>query len=383
MRPRATLWTRKIALVVATLVLVACSTGSGASPTTGTAGAPSSSATTAVSPAASIGGTLRIETFGGDQEKKFLAEVLEPWANQNGVEVVAGTFGQGFELLAAIKAAPGQYDLLLGFGETEVYQGGQQGILEEIGPDSVPNWQNIDDSFAAPLGDQQARFAVPYWVDTYTFLYDKTHITNPDSYSVLWDPANNGRIGLRDYGQYRVYQTAKYLGFDPNNLSPEQVDQSFAKLTEQCALVKTYWKNLSEIQTLLVNGEVWVADVWGIENIGVGDLANIDYFYPKEGGPFWLGSVSIAKGSPNRDTAEAFLNYMLTPEVYAKSASIFGAPTEKADLWDPAQIFAGKPLQEKKATWIRDNGVLPDPQKFALNEQDWNERYQAMKLGCG
>jgi spermidine/putrescine-binding protein len=353
------------AVMVPVLIVAACSPGGG-SATNG-----------------KIGGTLRIETFGGDQEKKFLSDIMQPWADQHGVQVVAGTFGVGLELLTSVKAAPGQYDLLMGFSEAETYLGAKQGALEPIRMANVPNWKNIADQFAKPLGDLDTAYGVTYWVDTYTYVYNKDHITNPGNYDPMWDPKNTGKIAPRDQPQGRIFATARYLGFDPNNLTDAQTDQVFAKMAEQCSLTRTYWKSISDIQTLLVNDEVWLSDVWGLDNIGAGNLSKLGWYYPKEGGLYWQGQLNVAKGSTNRDTAEAFLNYLLDPQVYAKAASIFGAPTAKADLWDPNQIFAEKPIEQAKAVWIRDHGVLPDPQKYLTVKDAWFQRYNEMKLKCG
>jgi spermidine/putrescine transport system substrate-binding protein len=50
------------------------------------------------------------------------------------------------------------------------------------------------------------------------------------------------------------------------------------------------------------------------------------YFVPKEGGPAYLDSMCILKGSKNSDLAHKFIDFIHRPEIYAEFADIFGFP---------------------------------------------------------
>jgi len=54
--------------------------------------------------------------------------------------------------------------------------------------------------------------------------------------------------------------------------------------------------------------------------------ANTVFFIPKEGGPAYIDSMCILKGSKNIDLAHKFIDFIHRPEIYAEFADIFGFP---------------------------------------------------------
>jgi len=51
--------------------------------------------------------------------------------------------------------------------------------------------------------------------------------------------------------------------------------------------------------------------------VAADENADVTYVIPKEGSTLWIDNMTIAKGAPNKAAGEAFINYILTPEVTA------------------------------------------------------------------
>jgi spermidine/putrescine-binding protein len=347
-------------------------------------------------PKPELAATIRVDGLSDLSAEYFDKIILKPFAKEMGVEIelVAGTYGRQEEWLASIRAAPGEYCIATYLSDFGLYNGISQGLLQPLRLENIPNYSNLADRWETRVfvkGDENA-YNVPVSMGMYTFVYAKDKISEqPDSYAPLFDPQYADRIALRDYPLYRLFQTAAYLGLDPNNLGEEEVDLIFETMTEQRDLTRAYWQSSSQLNSLLANREVWVADYW-FDTItmpredGTNLLGELDigWWFPKEGGPVWVGGMAIAAGCEGleRYTAELLLNYLLEPEVYVKwTAACSYIPAIETDLYDEDTYFANTPYVLHYRDAMLETGILLDVATVLAHQDEWSERYEEMKLG--
>jgi spermidine/putrescine transport system substrate-binding protein len=121
-----------------------------------------------------------------------------------------------------------------------------------------------------------------------------------------------------------------YLGYSVNSKDPAQI-------TEARNLINNSWKpNLVKFDAEAfgkgyANGDFWV--VQGYAEVVFEEIAdnpsllkNTYYFVPKEGGPAYIDSLCILKGSKNIELAHQFIDFIHRPEIYAEFADTFGFP---------------------------------------------------------
>ncbi len=347
-------------------------------------------------PKPDVAATIRIDSLSESGGKNFVNMIVNPMAEELGVEIEVelGTYGSQDEWLAAVRAAPGEHCIALYISDFGLYNGAKQELLQPFRLENMPNYDNLADKWANRVivpGDDNAYVAIVD-VGMYTFVYTTDTITErPTSYAPLFDPQYADRIALRDYGLYRVFQTAAYLGLDPNNLSDADVDLIFDTMAEQQKLARAYWQSSAQLDGLLANREVWFADYWfdTITKVGadgtnkLGDL-DIGWWFPEEGGPIWAGGPAIAAGceDPARYTAELILNYLLRADVFINYARANGyIPTLDTSLFDSEAYFASTPYRAAYRDAILNTGIMLDVATVLAHQTEWNERYEEMKLG--
>lgn len=347
-------------------------------------------------PKPDVASTIRIDSLSESGGRNFVDLIVKPFAEEMGVEIEAelGTYGSQDEWLSAVRAAPGEHCLALYISDFGMYNGAKQSLLQPFRLENMPNYGNLADKWENRVivpGDDNAYVAI-LDIGMYTFVYAKDQITErPTNYDPLFDPAFAGRVALRDYGLYRIFQTAAYLGLDPNNLSDADVDMIFDTMTEQRDVARAYWQSAAQLDGLLANREVWLADYWfdTITKVGedgtnkLGDL-DIGWWFPEEGGPIWTGGPAIAAGceDPERYTAELLLNYLLRPDVFITYDRANGyIPTLDTSLYDSDAYFASTPYQAAYRDAILNTGIVLDVESVLANQEAWNERYEEMKLG--
>jgi putrescine transport system substrate-binding protein len=129
--------------------------------------------------------------------------------------------------------------------------------------------------------------------------------------SVLDDPAAMMRAVL------------PYLGRDPNSQKSEDLAAAEAALLK----IRPYIRNInsSEYIEALANGDLCVAVGYNGDMLQARDRSReankgvaIKYFVPKEGSVLWIDMLAIPKDAPDRESAYAFVNYMMTPQVIAE-----------------------------------------------------------------
>ena len=80
---------------------------------------------------------------------------------------------------------------------------------------------------------------------------------------------------------------------------------------------KSHWASFGSdvAKDVLVSGDAAVGMIWnGFSSKAREEGANIEYSFPNEGYVVWMDNVVLLKDAPNRDSAIAFMDFLLEPE---------------------------------------------------------------------
>jgi putrescine transport system substrate-binding protein len=120
-----------------------------------------------------------------------------------------------------------------------------------------------------------------------------------------------------------------YLGKDPNSQNPDDLAQGEAVLMKIRPYIRSI--NSSEYIDALANGDLCVAVGYNGDVLQARDRAQdankgveIKYSIPKEGTILWFDMLAIPKDAPHPESAYAFINFVMTPEVIGEITNFKG-----------------------------------------------------------
>ena len=324
--------------------------------------------------------TLRFSSYGGSWQEGITAAAIKPFEEKYGVQVLQESHGSEAQLIAKMKASgAGAYDVVT-VNESGLYLGVKQGVFDPLRLENIPNFASVVTVLQKPRYDPgPGVHSIPDVYGSTAIVYNTKHVDKPTGWDVLWDPKYKGRIAVRDAAIYRVFITALRLGQDPNKIS--DINKIYAALREQRPLVFKYWGATSEMQTLVANQEAWVGDFLGgrtslLKKQGV----PVEYVIPSSGARGFVDCVAIGKGSPNRYTAEVFLNHLLEPEVAVRLAELTQYP-HCLNLSKAPKSAAVEALPDYDASGTLSRFIFTDYDYMEANRQAWEAEWTKIKLG--
>jgi putrescine transport system substrate-binding protein len=148
-----------------------------------------------------------------------------------------------------------------------------------------------------------------------------------DSWRLVFDPAVASKvakcgISLLDSPAEMMRAVYSYMGKNPNSQSADDLAQAEAVLLK----IRPYIRNFSSSEYIeaLANGDLCISVGYNGDVMQARDRAreankgiDIKYVVPKEGSILWLDMLAIPKDAPDPESAYAFMNYMMTPQVIA------------------------------------------------------------------
>lgn len=240
-------------------------------------------------------------------------EILEGFEEEFGVEIVYTTFSSNQEMLTKIKSGTVAYDLAVP-SDYYVKVMKEEGLLNKINFDNIPNFENIADEWQRLDSDPDNEYSVTYMYGFDGIFYNKSKISEPPtSWGDLWNPEYIGHVVVMEAADEINDMLQQYLGNDINDPTVEQIEEGGEKFKELVPNILLFSETpIAE----LVSGEAWIGYGYSGE-AGVAYLENedIDFVLPEEGGIRWTDNMVIPSTAQNQATAEAFINYMLRPEV--------------------------------------------------------------------
>jgi putative spermidine/putrescine transport system substrate-binding protein/spermidine/putrescine transport system substrate-binding protein len=255
---------------------------------------------------------------------------MEAWKKENNVEVQATYMGSHDDIQAKILGGGGAGLDLITYGSSykELYR--ELKILKPIDESKIPNLSNLLPFFKSNVQNiwiepDGTRTGVPCDWGAVGISYDASVISEPPtSYDILFDPKFKGKVGMPDDALGAYGQAARVLGFNSSRMSEDDFTKITRWLKDLAGQTKGISASYGDVSTRFIAGEIVLSFLgWAAYKSFAAEAGKktIETVWPQNGGGLaFSNAYAIPPGADNEDTAYAWINETLKPEVQAKMA---------------------------------------------------------------
>jgi putrescine transport system substrate-binding protein len=308
------------------------------------------------------------------------ANTLPDFEKQTGIKVHVAYFDTNETLETKLLAGSSGFDIVVptaSYFERQI----KAGVYLTLDKSKLPNLKNMDPQLMAKvaLHDPGNDHGIIYMWGTNGIGYNEKMVKELmpdaplDSWRMVFDPAVASKvakcgISVLDSPAEMMRAVYSYLGKDPNSQNADDLAQAETVLLK----IRPYIRNInsSEYIEALANGDLCVAVGYNGDVMQARDRAreankgiDIKYAVPKEGSILWFDMLAIPKDAPDPDSAYAFMNYIMTPQVIADisnfkryaNGNAAAQPLVSASVKDDPGIYPPVEQRQKLAVQLADS----------------------------
>ncbi|MGM0397757.1 MAG: extracellular solute-binding protein [Halobacteriota archaeon] len=257
-----------------------------------------------------------------------------------GVSVNVSNFASNEEMFNKLQAGgTAQYDLVFP-SDYMIGTMAEQGVIQELDREKIPNYENLDSLFSEPSYDPDpGTYSVPYqWgtsgIGWTTEMLDDTELR---SWDAMWSDEYAGEMTMMNDMRETIGAALKRRGYSLNTTDPEKIEEAKQDLIEQKELLLTY--DSSNFEVKLINEQAspvhgWSGDIFrAYWETYEDDSSPVNYRVPDEGGVVWVDNGAVTADAPHPNAAHAFINYYSNARVAAAITNwtYFGSPNAAAE----------------------------------------------------
>src|ERR1700681_4875731 len=305
---------------------------------------------------------------------------LPDFERQTGIKVHVSYFDTNETLETRLLAGHSGFDVVVptaSYFERQI----KAGVYLTLDKSKLPNLKNMDPQLMSKvaLHDPDNAHGIIYTWGTNGIGFNEKMVRELmpdaplDSWRMVFDPAVASKvakcgISVLDSPAEMLRAVYSYLGKDPNSQSPDDLVLAEAVL----AKIRPYIRNInsSEYIEALANGDLCIAVGYNGDVMQARDRAReankgieIKYVVPKEGSILWFDMLAVPKDAPHPDSAYAFMNYIMIPQVIADisnfkryaNANIASKPLVLAAVKDDPGIYPPPELRQRLAVQLADS----------------------------
>lgn len=244
-------------------------------------------------------------------------ELVQQFEQDNHCKIVIDTYDSNEAMYAKLKAGATGYDLLFP-SSYMVKIMNDQGMLQKLNLELIPNRVNLDPDYMKLATDKEMDHSVPYTVTITCLGYLGSKVKNFEPTWAMLDRADlKGRMTMLNDHREVIGSALKFLGYSANTLDDQQ-------LAEAKAVVLRWKKNLAKFENEqykngLASGEFLLTHGYSGDLILVRDEnPDIQIAVPREGSQLNFDDMVIPVGAPQPELAHKMINFILEPQSAAE-----------------------------------------------------------------
>ncbi len=289
------------------------------------------------------GTTLNVYNWGEyiDDEQ---VDVITQFERLTGCDVNYTTFESNENMYSKLSGGGVSYDIVIP-SDYMVERLLSEEMLLPLDYSNIPNYEKYFDSekYGYLVENGISDYAVIYNVGTTILIYNKKMVSEePTSWKVLWDEQYKGKV-LMFNNPRDAFAVAQFaLGQSINTTDMADWDAAADYLLEQRKNVKPEYV-MDEVFIKMESGEYAFATYYaGDYELMVENNPDLGFVFPEEGVNTFYDAMCIPKGSQNKKGAEAFINFMMEPEIALANAEyIYYATPNKAVIENEDYSLSG------------------------------------------
>ena len=242
--------------------------------------------------------------------------VIDMFEEETGATVQYVNFTTVEEMYAKIEAGAAVYDVVFP-SDYMIERMIAADMLAPLNFDNIPNADGIMDWMKTADYDPTFSYSVPYLWGTVGILYNTEMVEEEiDSWDVLFSEDYAQDVIMISSMRDTIAVALKELGYSLNSRNPEELYAARDLLVAQKKAGIPCGYLLDEVKDKMVGNEAALSVVYsGDAYYAMDKNEALSYVVPNEGSNVWIDGMCIPKNSPNKDCAEAFINFLCKEEI--------------------------------------------------------------------
>lgn len=267
------------------------------------------------------GTTLNVYNWGEYIDDEEI-DVVGEFERLTGCKVNYTTFESNENMYSKLAGGGVSYDIVIP-SDYMVERLIAENMLETLDYSNIPNYNKYFDSekYGYLVENGIKDYGVIYNIGTTILIYNTKLVKEkPTSWEVLWDEQYAGKVLMFNNPRDAFSIAQLILGQDLNTTDSEDWDAAAELLTKQRQTVKPEYV-MDEIFNKMESGEYAFATYYaGDYELMKANNPDLDFVFPKEGINTFYDAMCIPKSTQNKKGAEAFINFMMEPQVALANA---------------------------------------------------------------
>ena len=253
-------------------------------------------------------------------------DVNAEFTKRTGIKVNYNNYDTNENMYAKLKSDGVSFDIVIP-SDYMIERLIAEGMLQKIDFSNIPNYKYIDAKYKGLYFDPEDAYSVPYNVGMVGLIYNTKLVKEaPTSWSVMWDEQYKGKILMFDNPRDAFGIAQKLLGQSFNTTDEAEWKAAAEKRKEQKPVLQGYV--MDDIFRKMENGEAAIAPYYAGDFITMYDNnPDLAFVYPQEGVNVFVDSICIPKNAKNKAAAEAYINFLLDPDIAVENANYLGYAT--------------------------------------------------------
>ena len=268
--------------------------------------------------------------------------LVSDFQSENNVNLNLSLYGNPDEMEAKVKAGGSGVDLVIAsdykVGEMIPLQ-----ILQKINFEKIPNFKHISSNFLNPLYDSKQEYSIPYLWGTTGIGYNSDVVTESfEGFEILFDEDKiskySKKVVIVDEMREVFAAALKYLGYSLNDTDEAHLEQAKDAIMK----IKPYILKFSsdQLKELLISGDAVLALGYNTDvYLATAQNSKINYKIANQGGTMWIDNYVVLEEASNINSANKFIDYMLTPAVEAINSNWLFIANPCLETVDRGYIF--------------------------------------------
>ncbi|MEM7168637.1 MAG: spermidine/putrescine ABC transporter substrate-binding protein [Pseudomonadota bacterium] len=242
-------------------------------------------------------------------------DVLTRFTEDTGIEVTLDTYGTNEELLAKIQSGATGYDIVFpSVHMRDIMQ--KLDLLHDAKVNTLEGFENIDPANKRSLVDPDSSYCLPYAWGAVGIFYNKDEageIKTWDDFFAL--PDKGKKITMLDDLRETIGVALIKNGNSVNSTDSDELKEAEAWLLERKDKISAF---SYDIVSLVQSGDIAAAHWYvGATLYTLEEPDKLGFVIPEEGATMYQEDICVLKDAPNKDSAIAFMEFYMQPEIAA------------------------------------------------------------------